>query len=426
MVSTGSNSSTLTVDVAPDARADVVVGLTTYNDVRTAAAVAAAAREGLARYFGSRPARIVLADGGSTDGTREAVRDQLGDALLLIETPGATLAELPYHGHPARATGVRAILQAAQRMGATVCAIVDPRLETATPDAVQRLVSPVLEEQLDFVSPHYARRMNEGAITRGIVYPAFRALYGVRLRQPAAGEFACSARVVSRFLGETFWDAEHAHAGIDLWLSAAAVTADVRVGEVAFGARRAAPVEPPLDLSTTLAQIAGALFADLEHRADFWQRTRRSTPVALVGDTPTSDAMLAPAPVAVDAQRYLESFRLGYRELREIWTWVLPPRTIVELRRLTALPPERFRFDNRLWATIIYDFALGFSLRVLPADHLLRSLTPLYSGWLASFVLQLEGATPDAVDAQVEQVCLAFEAEKRYLIARWRWPERLR
>jgi hypothetical protein len=426
MASTGSNSSTLTVDVAPGTRADIVVGLTTYNDVRTAAAVAAAAREGLARHFGSRPARIILADGGSTDGTREAVRERLGDTLLLIETPGATLAELPYHGHPARATGVRAILQAAQRMGATACAIVDPRLETATPDSVQRLVSPVLDGQLDFVSPHYARRMNEGAITKGIVYPAFRALYGVRLRQPAAGEFACSERLVGRFLGETFWEAEHAHASIDLWLAAAAVTAEARVGEVSFGPRRAAPLEPPLDLSTTLAQIVGALFADLEHRADIWQRTRRSTPVALVGAPPGADAAPAAAPAAVDAQHYLESFRLGYRELREIWTWVLPPRTIVELRRLTDLPPERFRFDNRLWATIVYDFALGFSLRVMPHDHLLRSLTSLYSGWLASFVLQLQAAAPDAVDAHVEQVCLAFEAEKRYLIARWRWPERLR
>jgi hypothetical protein len=62
----------------------------------------------------------------------------------------------------------------------------------------------------------------------------------------------------------------------------------------------------------------------------------------------------------------------------------------------------------------------------MPHDHLLRSLTPLYSGWLASFVLQLQAATPDGVDAHVEQVCLAFEAEKGYLIARWRWPERLR
>ena len=122
----------------------------------------------------------------------------------------------------------------------------------------------------------------------------------------------------------------------------------------------------------------------------------------------------------------MESFRLGYRELREIWTWVLPPRTIVELRKLTETVPDRFRFDDRLWASIVYDFALGYSLRVMPRDHLLRSLTPLYTGWLASFVLQMRSASLAQIEERVEQVCLGFESEKRYLISRWRWPERLR
>ena len=109
-----------------------------------------------------------------------------------------------------------------------------------------------------------------------------------------------------------------------------------------------------------------------------------------------------------------------------IWTWVLPPRTIVELRKLTETVPDRFRFDDRLWASIVYDFALGYSLRVMPRDHLLRSLTPLYTGWLASFVLQMRSASLAQIEERVEQVCLGFESEKRYLISRWRWPERLR
>jgi hypothetical protein len=105
---------------------------------------------------------------------------------------------------------------------------------------------------------------------------------------------------------------------------------------------------------------------------------------------------------------------------------VLPPRTIVELRKLTDAVPDRFRFDDRLWARIVYDFALGYGLRIMPRDHLLRSLTPLYTGWLASFVLQMRNASQAQIDERVEQVCMGFESEKRYLISRWRWPERLR
>ena len=62
----------------------------------------------------------------------------------------------------------------------------------------------------------------------------------------------------------------------------------------------------------------------------------------------------------------------------------------------------------------------------MPREHLLRSLTPLYSGWLASFARQMQGADATAVDERIERLCLAFETEKRYLISRWRWPERFR
>jgi len=408
-------------DVAA-APAEIVVALTSYNDARTIGAVARAVRDGLAHDFGARATRIVLADAGSTDGTREAARAALGrGGLVEVEPPPfVALAEMPYHGQPGRAGLLRAILQTAQAMGAQACAIVDAGVEVLEPRWIERLIGPVLADAFDYVSPYYVRRANEGAVTKGIAYPLFRALYGARLRQPAASEFGCSARLAAHMLEQSFWGAERADVGIDLWLAIETVCAEFRVCEAPLGVRRAAGRDAP-DLSTALAQVVGALFADLEHRVDVWQRTRGSTPVPIVGATAA-----LPEAVSADVEGLMASFRLGYRELREIWTWVLPPRTIVELRKLTEAPPGQCRFDDRFWAGILYDFAIGYSFRVMPREHLLRSLTPLYSGWLASFLLQLAGAPLDVVDTRVEQLCAGFEGEKRYLISRWRWPERLR
>ena len=275
----------------------------------------------------------------------------------------------------------------------------------------------------DYVSPFYSRHVGEGALTRGIVYPLFRALYGVRLRQPAAMEFGCSGALVGHFLEQDVWETERAGAGIDLRLAGAAAAGGFRSCEAALGPRHAGPRATQADLSTTIVQVVGALFGDLESRVDVWQRVRGSTPVPVVG---AAEALAAEGP-RVPVDTLVDSFRLGYRELREIWTWLLPPRTIVELRRLTEAPVDRFRLDPRVWAGIVYDFAIGYALRVMPRDHLLRSLTPLYSGWLASFAGEVgSDADADGISAAVERVCLAFEAEKRYLISRWRWPERLR
>lgn len=423
MASTGLNSGVQEADVAV-APADIVVALTSYNDVRTIGAVVRALREGVARSFGPSVVRFVLADAGSTDGTREAAREVVEpSALVEVEyESGARLGELPYHGHPGRAAAMRAILQAAQGLGAKACAVVDAGLIAVEPMWIERLVGPVLTDGFDYVSPYYIRHAHEGAITRSIVYPMFRALYGVRLRQPAAGEFGCSERLIAHYLEQELWDVDQAQVGIDLWLAVAAACGEFRTCEAALGRRVVEARGTPPALSTTLAQVVGALFADLEHHVDVWQRVRGSAPIPIVGAVPAVHPE-AP-PLHVDG--LMESFRLGCRELREIWTWLLPPRTIVELRKLSETPADRFWFDDRLWATIVYDFALGYSFRVMPHDHLLRSLTPLYAGWLASFVLHLQNATQAQIDERVEQVCLGFEWEKRHLISRWRWPERLR
>jgi hypothetical protein len=274
------------------------------------------------------------------------------------------------------------------------------------------------------MAPLYHRHPYEGALTKGIVYPMFRALYGVRLRQPAAGEFACSSRLLDRFLNEDLWDREGAQIGIDLWLGASAVSDDFRIGEAALGIRRHhAHTQETLDLGTTVTQVVGSLFADLENRVERWQRVRGSVPVQQFRESATGSSFQT---VAVDHEKLIESYRLGYRELRDIWTWVLPPRTILDLRRLMDAPAASFRLDDELWARIVYDFALGYRLRVLAREHILRSLVPLYLAWFASFIVEVRDRGEDEVERRLERLCTAFEAQKPYLISKWRWPERLR
>lgn len=80
---------------------------------------------------------------------------------------------------------------------------------------------------------------------------------------------------------------------------------------------------------------------------------------------------------------------------------------------------------DEVWARTIYDFALGYRLRVIDRNHLLRAMTPIYLGWLASFVNEMRDR-PERVEERLEALCLVFEAQKRYLISRWRWPDRFR
>lgn len=425
MAFTGSNSTVVTAEAAPT-EIDIVVGLISHDDAEPVAAVAAAVQEGLRRFDDAR-CRVVWAHSHSAAEMPVHAREVLATGRvqeIVSRATTADLLELPYHGIPGKARALHGILTAARTLKTRACVVIDAGVETVEPPWVDRLAGPVLSHDFDFILSYYHRSPHEGALTKGLVSPLVRALYGVRLRQPAAAEFACSMRMLQRLLDEDLWDSEGAQVGIDLWLTTCAASADFRLGEAALGVRaHPARGEDALDLATTLTQVVGALFADLEDRAERWQRIRGSVPVQQFGD---ASSIARPQWPPVDVERLMESYRLGYRELRDIWTWVLPPKTIVDLGRLVNSAPAQFSFDDDLWARIVYDFAIGYRLRVLARDHLLRSLVPLYLGWLASFILQTRQGSPEAVDERLERLAEAFEAQKPYLIARWRWPERFR
>jgi hypothetical protein len=158
----------------------------------------------------------------------------------------------------------------------------------------------------------------------------------------------------------------------------------------------------------------------MDVHAAVWQKMRVSQPVPAFGQP----APLAEERRAVDHRAMVESFHLGLRNLKDVWSLVLPPATLIEVGRLARLDADAFHLPPTLWARLIFDFALGYRLRAISRDHLLRAITPLYLAWVASFVLDVGAADRAAAADRLEQICRAFESEKPYLLARWRWPDR--
>jgi hypothetical protein len=118
------------------------------------------------------------------------------------------------------------------------------------------------------------------------------------------------------------------------------------------------------------------------------------------------------------------AFQLGYQELGRLWGAVLPPQTLLALKRLTLTPEESFGIDDALWARVVYDFGVAYHRAAMDRTLLLRSLTPLYLGWAAGYVREVRDLAEPDVEGRTERLCRAFEAMKPYLIQRWRWPDR--
>ncbi|MCP9469615.1 MAG: glycosyltransferase [Nitrospira sp.] len=399
-------------------QADLLVGIPSYNNADTIGHVVRAVSAGLAKYFPERRAVLVNSDGGSSDGTTEVVARSIVDyGALLISDQQSRLQKIitPYHGIPGKGSAFRTIFEIARRLNAKACAVVDSDLRSITPEWIELLLRPVLDEHYDYVAPYYLRHKYDGTITNSIVYPLTRALYGQRIRQPIGGDFGFSGRLAEHYLDQHVWESDVARFGIDIWMTTEAIASGARVCQSFLGAKIHNPKDPSADLAAMLMQVLGALFALMEEHHGVWLAQNGSVPVKIFG----FQYEVGVEPVHVNVDRMIHAFRQGMDDLAPIWEQMLGREIVAELSPLRAASPVEFRIPDDLWVRVIYEAAVAYHGRVMPREHLLKALTPLYLGRTATFVLETQGLTSAEAERRVEQLCLAFEERKSYLVDRW-------
>jgi hypothetical protein len=406
--------------VAKLGEADIVIGIPSYNNARTVGHVVRAVNAGLALHFPDLRSVIVNSDGGSKDGTPDAVlaAEMESEKLLMVRHPLYPVHKIttPYHGLPGKGSAFRTIFQVALQLNAKVCAVVDSDLRSITPDWIDLLVRPVLRNNFDYVAPYYRRHKYDGTITNSIVYPLTRALYGHQVRQPIGGEFGLSPKLVQRLLSKTEdWETEVARFGIDIWMTTTALAEGFQVCQVFLGAKLHDPKDPGADLSAMLAQVVGALFGLMEEYEKSWKNIHGSVPAPLYG-FPYEVAL---EPIKVNPQRMHAAFQQGCRDLVPVFESFLRPELVKELKKLSDQSLEQFRFTDETWATLLFEYGVAFHKRTIDRRHLLQSLTPLYIGRVASFVLTTLEMDDRAAEERIEELCRVHEQLKSYLIERW-------
>ena len=395
--------------------ADLVVGIILNGNTEARDAIATV-REAVGKLSGATRTVLLHGDGAQNPLPESAAAEEdhslvvLSDRLFGTDTSAALVQSM--------ADVYQSIFAVGDKLGARACCLVASDLQTVTARWVHGLVQPVLEMDYDLVTPCYGHHKFEGLLNSSIISPLHRALYGRRIENPMGPDLALSKRAIQRILGidgKVGKERRHPLAS----LAPALVSGGFPICQVRVGVR----IYPPTDwtnLSSLLAQILGPVFLEMERNVAAWQKARGSQPVPTFGEP----SFLTEKTESVEVNRMVESFQLGIRNLQEIWGLVLPPATLLELRKLSRAASEQFRMADELWARIVYDFALGHRLRTISREHLLRAITPLYLGWVASYALEMETAGAVIIDQRLEKLSQAYEAAKPYLVSRWRWPDR--
>jgi glucosylglycerate synthase len=356
--------------------------------------------------------KVETADKGEVEGDQAAADKNL--RFLPYTLPTGDSSRIP---SLTAATTYQALFGMARELGVSACAVIGVDLAALETNFLGPMLAPVLEKRCELAMPLYSTGKFDGLLNSSILAPLTRALYGKRVRFPLAPDFCISAKMIPEL--EAALQRTTAQGQDLFWPATEAAMRDNSICQVHVDIRHV-PTADGVDLSTILAQTVGPLFAEMASNAALWQRIRGSQPVETAGVAVAPPADGHPA----DTTPMLETFQLGFRNLQEVWSLVLPPVTLLELKRLARVSVDRFHMPDELWVRIVYDFALAHRLRTLSRSHLLGALTPLYLGWVASYALEVGSASPAEAEQRLEKLARAYEDGKPYLLSRWRWPDR--
>ncbi|HZB89485.1 MAG TPA: hypothetical protein VE291_12545 [Terracidiphilus sp.] len=307
--------------------------------------------------------------------------------------------------------------QLAEKNSARALLMLGPGCASLNAFGLRDLANPVFAGATDLAVPCYTLPPLAGLVNSSILYPLSRALFASRARYPLAIDLGLSLRMAQRLAGVAARFVALNQSDAPLWAVSEATVAGMNIEEVDVGPRALPqPAEP--DLHSILPSVTGSLFSDIDAKAAFWQRVRITPPGRRV---PPATHLPEPE-IAAETETMLQGFRLAYSNLREIWALVLPPNSLLGLKRLSQIEGTAFRMPDTLWTRIVFDFLIAYHMRTLNRSHLLGALIPLYLAWVASHINLI--ATGTSPERHIEALATAFEADKAYLVARWRWPDR--
>lgn len=420
-------------DVKRIKKADILVGIPSYNSEDTIGHVIKAVRLGLTKYFPKYKSVIINSDCGSSDSTRKIARNNLQDykeleSILIaheihpfsrsLHTPISEMVT-SFRGAPGKGKAFRRIFEIADELRVKVVVVVDSDLRSITPEWIQLLGGPIIFQGYDYVAPLYTRHKYDGTITNSIIYPLSRALYGKKIRQPIGGEFGFSANILKDYLKKEIWDTDVAYYGIDIWMTTMALANGFNVCQSFLGAK----IHNPKSVSTLapmFKQVIGTIFSLAEEYSESWIKIKKSEPLPTFG----FQAQVIPEEVEQDFNDLYQSFHRGFKKFDCIWQEMLKNENRQELAKIVLLQKKDFSFPAHLWVKVLYDY-LCFYHRFknvfieMSLPLVLESMIPLYFGFIASYVKKTKDMSNQQAEEEIEKLCLEFEKLKPYLIENW-------
>ena len=388
--------------------ADILVGIPCYNNEKTITHVIQMVTHGLAKHNKGHKNVIFIADGGSTDDTREVARE------FEIKPWQEKIISI-YRGPAGKGSAFRSVFETAKRLNVKACMVVDSDLRSITSDWVKYLLEPILEKSYQYVSPVYSRYKYDGTITNNIVYNLTRALYGLRIRQPIGGDFAFDGNLAAYYIEQDVWETDVARYGIDVWMTTNAITNNFKICQSNLGVKIHDAKDPAESLGPMFRQVVHTLFVLMEQHEAEWKGIKGSRTVPMFG----LSEFMEPEPIKVDLNRLVTEYKTGFHQFRGLYQDIFSRECFEELKRCATKAKTKFVMPVATWVQVLYETAATFHSWTHNRAQLVNLVTPLYLGRVASFINRTKKMNSSQAEEVVEEQAQIFEDYKDYLIQVW-------
>jgi glucosylglycerate synthase len=391
-------------------KADILVGIPSFNNVLTASYVLSQVTKGLDTYFPNLRSVIFVSDGNSKDDTLRSVKKvYLPSQVKLIPAI--------YMGFSGKGSAVKAIFEAASVLKVKSVALVDSDLRSITPEWMQLLITPTMTGT-GFVTPLYNRFKYDGTITNFLCYPVTTSLFGKDIRQPIGGDFGLSIELVEDLLNSPMWELpDVSRFGIDIFETLTALAKGYSVKQALLGVKNHDAKDPSSQLASMFRQVMNTMFTCIEQYEPVWKEINGVSKTPIFGEAKYEDTSET---IEVSLPATIEAFKSKYNRYIDIYSSILEQDIQQKFMQLNQIENTKVDFPSEIWAKTVYSFIAEFhKTPTFFRERLIDALRVLWIGRVAAFLKETWEMSRQECEEKIVEEAKVFEKLKPYLIGKY-------
>ncbi len=380
-------------------RAEVVVGIPSYNEADSISNVVKQIDKGIQKYFKGKSAVIINSDNNSPDNTgRVFLSTSTKTPKIYISTPP---------GIRGKGNNLRNLFLKIKGLRSICGMSVDADLKSITPEWIKCFLEP-LARRYDCVVPIYHRDKNDATITTNLCYPLVYGLLGCNIRQPIGGDFGFSKKLVDYWLGQN-WSEAVRNFGIDIFMTLNAIKSGGKLCQVDLGSKIHKPSAPKL--SPMFSQTADTIFRFLSENENLWRREidLKKPPIVCHAENKAKYEKVDIDCKEVE-ERALSEFRANYKFIKNH----ISPELCSLLEKM-FLKEKSLKIDAGLWPKVVYEMFRIYHMNS-NKEAIIKLLRALYFTRVASMVKENSLKTQEEAEKAIQTQAHLFFKMRGYLL----------